>query len=74
MSQIEWIYTISWIAFSVVVLAYALCRQPEPAALGGPASEAGRLRQGAGGSREAPQRANVAYAPHLDNAVQDTER
>lgn len=29
MSQIEWIYTISWIAFSVVVLAYALCRQPE---------------------------------------------
>ena len=35
MSQIEWIYTISWIAFSVVVLAYALCRQPEPAALWG---------------------------------------
>jgi hypothetical protein len=48
MSQIEWIYTISWIAFSVVVLAYALCRQPEPAALGGPASESGRLRQGTG--------------------------
>lgn len=49
MSQIEWIYTISWIAFSVVVLAYALCRQPEPAALGGPASESGTLCRGDGG-------------------------
>src|SRR5262247_876884 len=29
----------------------------------GAVSESGRLRQGAAGPREAPQRANVAYAP-----------
>ena len=71
MSQIEWIYTISWIAFSVVVLAYALCRQPEPAALGGPASACyERLVKPVNSCcrppREAQQRANVAYAPSSD--------
>ena len=65
MSQIEWIYTISWIAFSVVVLAYALCRQPEPAALGGPASENGRLRQGAAGGHPRGDRRGALVLPTL---------